>query len=39
MLKRVAPEVSPRAQDESTSVIYGMPREAVLMDAAQMVLP
>jgi two-component system chemotaxis response regulator CheB len=27
------------AQDESTSVIYGMPREAVLLDAAQMVLP
>jgi two-component system chemotaxis response regulator CheB len=27
------------AQDESTSVIYGMPREAVLLDAAQVVLP
>jgi two-component system, chemotaxis family, protein-glutamate methylesterase/glutaminase len=27
------------AQDESTSVIYGMPREAVLLNAAQMVLP
>src|ERR1700733_3221541 len=27
------------AQDESTSVIYGMPREAVLLGAAQMVLP
>jgi chemotaxis response regulator CheB len=27
------------AQDESTSVIYGMPREAVLLDAARMVLP
>jgi two-component system chemotaxis response regulator CheB len=27
------------AQDESTSVIYGMPREAVLLDAAKMVLP
>ncbi len=27
------------AQDEGTSVIYGMPREAVLLDAAQMVLP
>jgi two-component system, chemotaxis family, protein-glutamate methylesterase/glutaminase len=27
------------AQDECTSVIYGMPREAVLLDAAQMVLP
>jgi two-component system, chemotaxis family, protein-glutamate methylesterase/glutaminase len=27
------------AQDESTSVVYGMPREAVLLDAAQMVLP
>jgi two-component system chemotaxis response regulator CheB len=27
------------AQDEATSVIYGMPREAVLLDAAQMVLP
>jgi len=26
------------AQDESTSVIYGMPREAVLLGAAQMVL-
>jgi two-component system, chemotaxis family, protein-glutamate methylesterase/glutaminase len=27
------------AQDEATSVVYGMPREAVLLDAAQMVLP
>jgi two-component system, chemotaxis family, protein-glutamate methylesterase/glutaminase len=27
------------AQDESTSVVYGMPREAVLLDAAQKVLP
>lgn len=27
------------AQDESTSVIYGMPREAVLLNAARMVLP
>jgi two-component system chemotaxis response regulator CheB len=27
------------AQDESTSVIYGMPREAVLLGAAQRVLP
>jgi two-component system chemotaxis response regulator CheB len=27
------------AQDESTSVVYGMPREAVLLDAAKMVLP
>jgi two-component system chemotaxis response regulator CheB len=27
------------AQDESTSVIYGMPREAVLIGAAQSVLP
>jgi two-component system chemotaxis response regulator CheB len=27
------------AQDESTSVIYGMPREAVLLGGAQMVLP
>src|SRR5262249_30944131 len=27
------------AQDESTSVIYGMPREAVLLGAAQHVLP
>jgi two-component system, chemotaxis family, protein-glutamate methylesterase/glutaminase len=27
------------AQDESTSVVYGMPREAVLLDAAQWVLP
>ena len=27
------------AQDESTSVIYGMPREAALLGAAQMVLP
>jgi two-component system chemotaxis response regulator CheB len=27
------------AQDESTSVIYGMPREAVLLDAARLVLP
>jgi two-component system chemotaxis response regulator CheB len=27
------------AQDESTSVIYGMPREAVLLGAAQMIVP
>jgi two-component system, chemotaxis family, protein-glutamate methylesterase/glutaminase len=27
------------AQDEATSVIYGMPREAVLLDAARLVLP
>jgi two-component system chemotaxis response regulator CheB len=27
------------AQDEATSVVYGMPREAVLLDAAQLVLP
>jgi two-component system chemotaxis response regulator CheB len=27
------------AQDESTSVIYGMPREAALLGAAQMILP
>lgn len=27
------------AQDETTSVVYGMPREAVLLDAAQRVLP
>lgn len=27
------------AQDESTSIIYGMPREAVLLGAAQMILP
>src|SRR5882724_11965561 len=27
------------AQDESTSVVYGMPREAVLLGAAQRVLP
>jgi two-component system chemotaxis response regulator CheB len=27
------------AQDESTSVIYGMPREAALMGAATHVLP
>ena len=27
------------AQDESTSTIYGMPREAVLLGAAQSVLP
>jgi two-component system chemotaxis response regulator CheB len=27
------------AQDESTSVVYGMPREAVMLDAAQLVLP
>jgi two-component system, chemotaxis family, protein-glutamate methylesterase/glutaminase len=27
------------AQDESTSVVYGMPREAVLMGAAERVLP
>jgi two-component system chemotaxis response regulator CheB len=27
------------AQDENTSVVYGMPREAALLDAAQAVLP
>jgi two-component system chemotaxis response regulator CheB len=27
------------AQDESTSVVYGMPREAVMIDAAERVLP
>lgn len=27
------------AQDESTSVVYGMPREAALLGAAQLVLP
>jgi len=27
------------AQDEATSVVYGMPREAVLLDAAQRILP
>ena len=27
------------AQDESTSVVYGMPREAILLGAAQRVLP
>ena len=27
------------AQDEATSVIYGMPREAVLLGAAERVLP
>ena len=27
------------AQDESTSVVYGMPREAVLLGAADRVLP
>jgi two-component system chemotaxis response regulator CheB len=27
------------AQDESTSVVYGMPREAVLLGAAQRILP
>jgi len=27
------------AQDEATSVVYGMPREAVLLGAAQRVLP
>ena len=27
------------AQDEATSVVYGMPREAVLLGAAQQVLP
>jgi two-component system chemotaxis response regulator CheB len=27
------------AQDEATSVVYGMPREAVLMGAAERVLP
>jgi two-component system chemotaxis response regulator CheB len=27
------------AQDEATSVVYGMPREAVLLGAAEAVLP
>jgi two-component system chemotaxis response regulator CheB len=27
------------AQDEATSVVYGMPREAVLLGAAEQVLP
>jgi two-component system chemotaxis response regulator CheB len=27
------------AQDESTSIIYGMPREAALLGAAQLILP
>jgi two-component system chemotaxis response regulator CheB len=27
------------AQDEATSVIYGMPREAALLGAAQRILP
>ena len=27
------------AQDEASSVVYGMPREAVRLDAAQRVLP
>jgi two-component system chemotaxis response regulator CheB len=27
------------AQDEATSVVYGMPREAVLLGAAELVLP
>jgi two-component system, chemotaxis family, protein-glutamate methylesterase/glutaminase len=27
------------AQDESTSVVYGMPREAALLNAAQVILP
>jgi two-component system chemotaxis response regulator CheB len=27
------------AQDEATSVVYGMPREAVLLEAADRVLP
>jgi two-component system chemotaxis response regulator CheB len=27
------------AQDEATSVVYGMPREAVLLDAAERILP
>jgi two-component system chemotaxis response regulator CheB len=27
------------AQDETTSVVYGMPREARLLDAAERVLP
>jgi two-component system chemotaxis response regulator CheB len=27
------------AQDEATSVVYGMPREAVALDAAERVLP
>jgi two-component system chemotaxis response regulator CheB len=28
-----------QAQDEATSVVWGMPREAVLMGAAERVLP
>jgi two-component system chemotaxis response regulator CheB len=27
------------AQDESTSIVYGMPREAVILGAAHKVLP
>jgi two-component system chemotaxis response regulator CheB len=27
------------AQDEATSIVYGMPREAVLLGAAEAVLP
>jgi two-component system chemotaxis response regulator CheB len=27
------------AQDEASSIVYGMPREAVLLDAAERVLP
>jgi two-component system chemotaxis response regulator CheB len=27
------------AQDESTSVVFGMPREAILLGAAEQVLP
>jgi two-component system chemotaxis response regulator CheB len=27
------------AQDEATSVVYGMPREAALLGAAQRILP
>jgi two-component system chemotaxis response regulator CheB len=27
------------AQDESTSIVYGMPREAMMLGAAQMILP
>lgn len=27
------------AQDEATSIVYGMPREAVLLGAAEQVLP
>jgi two-component system chemotaxis response regulator CheB len=27
------------AQDEATSVVYGMPKEAILLDAAERILP